>query len=413
MLPTLVYACPRGSRILDVAAAEGEVYFAIHRDETTTLWRAPYGYPARPIAKVNRTRLVAIEQDGLLWLEADDTLVLLDRNGSTRTVLRTLKPSPIEIVATPEHVIWCSDAEVWRWWRHDDTVERLGTHDATAPLLAHRPVPLPYPPHRFAPDVAIAAGRRIGLIDPEGLEWVAEAAVDVSQFACTTGAILWTTDGHLVRCDLDTERVEIVADGPIAALGAIDDRVYVATNCVHTQVPYEDTIYTPASVTVFEGGVRAGAGILDDATWIRERMRLVPGPRGLYVVERGDDRETLTFLPYAWQPTEGDALLLARWLPDGRGGQLVLAHGSWWSHGTSGELPPEVTAGVNAWLQDNHLNADRVGRTAMPGWQAWVATNVWHAHHGDRVTVNAVALQELVALLAPHIAPLRQWMKLA
>jgi hypothetical protein len=42
-----------------------------------------------------------------------------------------------------------------------------------------------------------------------------------------------------------------------------------------------------------------------------------------------------------------------------------------------------------------------------------VADNVWFAVTNDRVTVNAVALAKLVALLAPHIAPVRLLMKLA
>jgi len=423
VLPSYVHLCPHGRRngpgmqIGNVVPVEGEVYFETQEAATSILWRAPYGFPAHAIAKLERTKLVGVEQDGLLCLDGDDTLFVLDRNGKSRHVLRTLTPSPVNITVTPEHVVWCSTDEVWRWWRDADAVERLGEHAAHNPILALRPVPIPYPSHRFAPDVAIAAGTRIGLVDAEGLEWLAEAATEVFLFACTSSALYWISGNDLVRFDLDTEHAGTTAqlEGPVMSLAATADVVHVTTNCIRVEMPGDEVILDPpARVTAFDARGQAHAGYLDDASWLRDFMRVFPGPRGQYLVETGDYVDRLTFMPNAWSETRRDATLtLQRWLADGRGGQLAIANGVWWSHGVSGDVPPDITARVNAWLVDNHVNAERASKIPQTlGWQASAANNVWFAANNDRISVNAVAIAELVALLAPHVPPLRLLMKL-
>lgn len=418
MLSTHVYLCPRSARIVDVVPSHGEVYFSTRDATATTLWRAPFGFPPHAIAKLGGTRLIAVEEDGLICLDADGTLAVRDRNGGHLHVLRVLQPLPIETVVTPEHVVWCSAREVWRWWRHGEVVERLGEHGVAAPRLVLRPVPRPYPSHRFAPDVAIWAGKRVGLVDTEGLEVLAEAALDIEHFACTTSAMFWLVGVHLTRYDLDTDTAGVAAEieGLAMSLAARDDALYLATNCVQIPVPDAPAeCDPPARVGVLEGDRFVTSTHLADPRWIRNAMRLVPAAGGSYLVERGSGIDRLAFLPDDREPTKRDAwLALERWLADGRGGQIMIAHGAWWSHGVRGDIPPAITERVNEWLQDNFDNAERVNQLpGASGWQASAASSVWFAVEHDRVSVHALAIAELVTMLAPHIAPLRLLVKLA
>jgi hypothetical protein len=358
--------------------------------------------------------LVGSEGDDAICLEADGTLVVVGLVTKHRHVLRALAPMPCAVAVTPEHVVWCSapaasrPGEVWRWWRDTDRVERLGTHGDPLPHLAIRPVPLPYPPERLATDVAIAADRRLGLIDVEGLEWLADVDDTVRHLACTSGALIYATDDWLHHYDLSTEEcarifhLEVLPE----SLAATEDRVVVA----HDRHPNYSLVEARVLWIALDPPRSPSPWPLRAPNTLRAGMDVACGPHGALLVERTSefgDIDRVTYLPYHWTPFESltEHLTIHRWLPDGRGGEVLIERDHWCCGPASGELPPGVTARVNEWLRAVDLS----GQSRAPitrGWQVSIGANVFFCAHADYWLQDAVTMGKLVRTLAPHIPPL-------
>jgi hypothetical protein len=114
------------------------------------------------------------------------------------------------------------------------------------------------------------------------------------------------------------------------------------------------------------------------------------------------------YLPFDWQPFEwGESLQIQRWLPDGTGGHFMLERDDWWCGAASGELPPTVTDAVNEWFHEAMpLATEAISVPAQRGWQVSIGYSVWFCAHEDFVSLTAIKIAKLVAILAPHAPPL-------
>jgi hypothetical protein len=407
-----------------VVAADDIVYVERRSIDSRLIELAP-GVPGRLVARLTNAHpdrtLLACETDGLICRELDDTLVSITREGGQRTVLRRLIPQPDEIVVTPEHVVWSAGKEIWRWWRENDAVERLGECERP-PLLAVRPIEVPYPPSRMAADVAVAAGTRVGLIDIEGLDWIAETEEPVGMLACTTGQIvlglkvarpdlaslmrepIW----KLAACDLDSEQIEVVdeIDGRVMALVATEGTAFLGITVGPGELNIASTV---SKLGLAKDALLQLPWSLDQPTMQRQRMDLAVSARGLVLVETLDWRTPprVTFLPFRRDSEDAtQTLRIQRWFPDGRGAEIKIAAQEWSAGAATGELPAGLTARVNDALKVTVSANERPPGGGYAGWQVSIGDHAAWCAATDHVSPSALAIARLVAILAPHVPPL-------
>jgi hypothetical protein len=418
---TLIYVSRVGERVRNPRCHGDQVFFEVRSNVTRVLRLRGGELRDRLLPRAHPTSsLLAADGDELLYLTADSTLTILSFEGGHVQPLRTLAPTPNAIAVTPETVVWCSAAtgdshgEIWRWWRDTDRVERLGTHDSARPLLAVRPVPLPFPPERITTDIAIAVDRQLGLIDVEGVDWIATVDESILQLACMEAAIVCNTaDGRVIRCDLDSERCHGVFEllGPPRALVTTDDdRVIVAHDGVRiVQDDGQIVSEPPANIYEIDGDSLRRAAVLDDPTWVRNAMYLAAGPEGAILVEEGQARDNIdrvTYLPYDWRAINWEETLqIQRWVADGRGTHLMIESDRWWGGMAEGALDRPLFRAINEWLASAPpiVHPPSVFRR---GWRISMGDTQWYCANDDLTSQQAISIARLIRLLTPHIPPL-------
>ncbi len=418
MNSTLIYSSRKGDRVRRPLFHGDEIFFEVRSEITRIVRLTKSDVQSQHLPDADPAgSLLASDGNALIYLTSASTLVSFVFGSGQRQALCTLTPTPCAVVVTPECVVWCSahtgdsDGEVWRWWRDTDRVEQLGTHESARPLLAVRPVPLPFPPERITTDIAITADRHVGLIDVEGVDWIAEVDEPILHLACRAETIVAATEQWVVECDLDTERCERVfaIEGPPLALVSNDDRTIIAHDCaLLVDLDGETVCQPPANVYEIRDGAVRGVG-LDGPTWVRGRMALATGLAGAILVEDGgglDDIDRVTYLPHDRQPFNYfETLQIQRWVADGRGIHVMIEGRQWWCGMAAGELEPPTFRKVNRWLASTPPLEDPV----HPGWRGWrisFGDTLWFCHDDDLSSEQSGYIRRLVDLLAPHLPAL-------
>jgi hypothetical protein len=390
-----------------IAAHGGAAYFEGWRRDRTLLFRLDENGPAVEIATLaghGHGTLIAVEDDGLVCRTTDDTLVVVALDGVRRHALCRLSPAPegAAVVATPEHVVWCSATRVHRWWRDSARVDDLGEHGARYPLLAVRPTPRPYPPERLSADVAIAAGTQLGLIDAEELDWLVTLDEEPMHLACDVDALYAVTPDELVRFDLDTDALTRLYErrhgAPPIGIAARDGVAYLATNASRDG---------NARLIRFEGAVATTLAGTTDDTWLRAGRQLAVTPRGLLVTEdaslaNGVDR--VTFVPHDARKADASATLQwQRWAASGAGAQVIVENGAWHSGMASNELSASCVARIDAWVREQAGSANHAALVpGIAGRQVQIGGYSWYASDLD-VTDAAQAIDAFAAIVAGEI----------
>jgi hypothetical protein len=342
------------------------------------------GGPARGIP---RGVLRGIEDDWFVCLELDGTVALYSMRDGARRVLRQLVPAPVAVAVTPEQIVWCSRdtrgigggvhrvmGEVWRWWRGTEDVERLGEHRASRVDLVVAPSPIRT--DAMSADVYVAAEQQLGVVDLDGLRWLAHEEQGVRNLVCTRERLYYTTHSRVVELDLATgKRSTVWRESIPMALAIAGRRCIVSRNYVASRDRYAEQ----SALTVVDLDTREAAVIATDIGTPRE---LAVDDRGIYVICEPDihhlsDPCRLVFVawnertvPVPWMPRDpvlwSSDLVITMAFSDGvRGVVAVHADGKWdmaypeRRSGTIAEHVREATLGeLEDWFEDWRYRAN-------------------------------------------------------
>jgi len=276
--------------VFEQASAEGLTPILLHATSSGVREVARFSF-SRP-----RGVLHTIEDDRMICVEPDGTLSAIAIRDGRREVLRFLAPMPAAVAITPEQVVWANSetrfldgggvreaiGQVWRWWRGTEDVECLGEHPSFRPDVAVAATTAIAPGAMTSP-VYLAADYQLGVIDVDGLHWIAREPQPISALACSPDAVLYISSSQVVRRDQTTGATSVIYRAQIPLQLAVHGRrVAVTRNGAYDRgrivepshvaaidldtgeaTILADDIGRPAGVAACELGVYVIAGSID------------------------------------------------------------------------------------------------------------------------------------------------------